>query len=248
MPSGGDIPDAYAHLSDPFVALAMAANSTSTLRLGTGIVLLPTRAPMITALQAATLDHFSDGRLELGIGAGWLQDQIEILGGDFPNRLAQTKEYVAAMRALWAEPEEAFEGKWISFPKVKLNPRSTRKGGPRIHLGTWGGKAPIRVANWGDGWLPMLVSPGELAEAKKLMVEQCEKIGRDPAEVEISVFEYDKPDREQAQEMLGQYAEAGADRVVAIQGLGDEMGSNEGVAWAPQTFREQLAVAKERYL
>jgi hypothetical protein len=90
--------------------------------------------------------------------------------------------------------------------------------------------------------------PEDLKTAKAEMVAECEKIDRDPAEIEISVFEYDKADRVEAQEMLGAYEEAGADRVVSIQGLGDRMGSNEGVGWAPETFRDQLASAVERYL
>jgi probable F420-dependent oxidoreductase len=248
MPTGGEIPDAYAHLADPLVALSLAAGATSKLKLGTGALILPVRQPMIIALQAATLDYFSGGRLLLGVGAGWIQDQIEILGGDYERRLSQTKEYVASMRALWADPEEAFEGKWVSFPKVKFNPRPATPGGPKVHLGTWGDRAPARVAAWGDGWLPMLVSPEELSEAKARLIEECEKIGRDPAEIEITLFEYDKADRDEAQATLGRFEEAGADRVVAIQGLGDKMGSNEGVAWGPETFREQLEIAKKRYL
>jgi probable F420-dependent oxidoreductase len=247
--SGGEIPEAYAHVSDPFVALAMAAARTSDLKLGTGIVVLPNRNPIITALQASTLDHFSGGRLLFGVGAGWLQDQLEVLGADYPRRLPQAREYVEAIRALWAEPEQAFEGEWTSFPRLKLNPRPATAGGPKIHLGTWGEKAPARVAAWADAWLPMLVSPEDLAEAMKSLEAECAKVGRDAGEIDVTLFEYDPGgDRAAAQEFLERYAEAGADRVVMIQGLGDHMGSEEWGAWAEDSFRQKLDDVRSRFL
>jgi probable F420-dependent oxidoreductase len=245
----GEIPEAYAHVADPFVALSMAAATTSTLKLGTGVVVLPNRSPIITALQASTLDWFSGGRLLLGVGAGWLQDQIEVLGGDYPRRLSQTREYAEAMRALWADPERPFEGEWTSFPQLKLNPRPATKGGPKIHLGTWGQKAPARVAAWADAWLPMLVSPEDLKQARVSLEEECAKVGRDASEIEVTLFEYEPGgDRDAAQEFLRGYADAGADRVVMIQGLGDHMGSDEWGAWASDSFRDKLEDVASRFL
>ena len=247
--SGGEIPEAYAHVADPFVSLAMAAATTKSLGLGTGVLVLPNRNPIITALQASTLDFFSGGRLLFGVGAGWLQDQLEVLGADYPRRLGQTREYVEAIRALWSEPEQPFEGEWTTFPQLKLNPRPATKGGPKIHLGTWGEKAPARVAAWADAWLPMLVSPEELREALKRLEEECAKVGRDAGEIEVTLFEYEPGgDRASAQDFLQRYAEAGADRVVMIQGLGDEMGSNEWDAWGPDNFRDHLEEVAARFL
>jgi probable F420-dependent oxidoreductase len=247
--SGQEIPEAYAHVSDPFVALSMMAAATTTLRLGTGICILPVRHPIMTALQAATLDWFSRGRLLFGVGCGWLKEELALLGAEYPTRLRQTREYVEAIRALWAEPSRPFEGEWVSFPEVKLNPRPHQPGGPGILLGTWGPKAVRRVAEWADGWLPMLVTPEELAaEVEKLRAE-CDRRGRDPDEIEVTLFEYDPGgDRDASQEFLARYAEAGADRVVVIQGLGDHMGSHEWATWSEDRFREQLDDVASRYL
>ena len=243
------VPEAYAHVSDPFVALSMAAAATSTLRLGTGICIVAARHPIVTALQVATLDYFSGGRLLFGVGAGWLREELEVMGVDYPRRLAQAREYVEAMRALWRDPEASFEGEWVSFPPVRLNPRPAQEGGPRVLLGTWGPKAVQRVAEWADGWLPMLLSPDELeVEIEKLHVE-CENRGRNAADIEVTVLEYDPGgDRAASQDFLARYAAAGAHRVVIIQGLGDHMGSREWSSWSAERFGEQLSRVAERYL
>jgi probable F420-dependent oxidoreductase len=247
--SGEEIPEAYAHVSDPFVALAMAAATTSVLKLGTGICVLPGRQPIITALQAATLDHFSNGRLLFGVGCGWLEEELELLGADYSRRLEQTREYCQALRALWHDPEQPFEGEWVRFPKVKLNPRPAQAGGPKIHLGTWGPRAVRRVVAWADGWLPMLVSPDDLAVEVARLREECHTRGRDPDEIEITLFEYDPGgDRAASQAFLERYAEAGAHRVVVIQGLGDHMGSHEWATWSPEGFAEQLEQVAGRFL
>jgi probable F420-dependent oxidoreductase len=247
--SGGEIPEAYAHVSDPFVALAMMAAATTTLKLGTGICILPVRHPIMTALQAATLDCFSKGRLLFGVGCGWLREELELLGADPGRRLEQTREYVQAIRALWSDPVAPFDGEWVSFPEVKLNPRPAQPGGPKIHLGTWGPKAVERVVAWADGWLPMLVTPEELADEMDKLRAECRRHGRDPYEIEVTLFEYDPGgDREASQEFLASYAEAGAHRVVVIQGLGDHMGSHEWGRWSEDRFREQLDHVAARYL
>jgi probable F420-dependent oxidoreductase len=227
----------------------MAAAATSTLRVGTGICIVAARPPIITALQVATLDYFSGGRLLFGVGAGWLKEELEVLGADYPRRLAQAREHVEAMRALWRDPEASFDGEWVSFPPVRLNPRPAQEGGPPVLLGTWGPKAVQRVADWADGWLPMLLSPDELkVELEKLRAE-CDKRGRDAREIEVTVFEYDPGgDRAASQGLLGQYAEAGADRMVIIQGLGAHMGSYETSSWSADRFSEQLARVADRYL
>ncbi len=247
--SGGEIPEAYAHVSDPFVALSLAASATTTLKLGTGLCILPIRHPIHTALQAATLDYFSGGRLLFGIGCGWLKDELELFGADHSRRLAQTREYADAIRALWSDPEQPFEGEWVSFPRLKLNPRPAMPGGPKLLLGTWGERAPVRIAEWADGWLPMLISPEELAAALELLREECEKRGRNADEIEVTLFEYDPGgDRDACQEFLAAYADAGADRVVIIEGLGDHMGAEEWGTWGAEQFGERVGRAAARFL
>jgi probable F420-dependent oxidoreductase len=116
----GSIPEVYAHMPDPFIALALAAGATSHLKLATGICLVPERDPIVMAKEISTLDHFSNGRFMFGIGAGWLADESEIMGVEFKQRWPMTREYVAAMKELWTSPEPSFEGKFVRFPKVKF--------------------------------------------------------------------------------------------------------------------------------
>ena len=120
FPQGGPIPPVYSHMGDQFVALSMAAAATKKLKLATGICLVLEHNPMILAKQIGNLDNFSGGRFIFGIGAGWLREETELLGGDFPHRWTQTAEYVAAMRALWTKGEASFEASTSSFPRSDL--------------------------------------------------------------------------------------------------------------------------------
>src|SRR5262249_14239564 len=110
FPLGGPIPAFYADFIDPFVGLARASAVTTTLKLGTGICLVPERNPLLLAKEIATLDHFSGGRFLFGIGAGWLKEETEIMGGDFAHRWTQTQEAVRAMQALWTQEEAEYHG------------------------------------------------------------------------------------------------------------------------------------------
>ena len=131
-PGQGQIPEVYSHICDPFVAMSLAAAVTTRLKLATGVMLVPERNPIVAAKEIATLDHFSGGRVMLGIGAGWLREESEILGVDFPHRWSQTKEYIAAMRELWSRPEASFSGKYVSFPPVRMYRKPAQWSGPPI--------------------------------------------------------------------------------------------------------------------
>src|SRR5919205_4084452 len=121
--TGGEIPWTYSHFTDPYIALARASGVTRTLKLGTGIVLVPERHPLLLAKEVATLDLFSGGRFLFGIGAGWLREETEIMGGDFEHRWTQARESVLAMKELWTKTEASFEGRYYQFPAVKSNPK-----------------------------------------------------------------------------------------------------------------------------
>src|SRR4029434_7542114 len=108
----GAIPPSMRDIADPFVALARASAVTTTLKLGTGICLVPERNPLLLAKEIATLDHFSGGRLLFGIGAGWLREETEIMGGNFPHRWGQTREAVQVMKEIWSKDEAEFHGKF----------------------------------------------------------------------------------------------------------------------------------------
>ena len=119
----GVIPRVYADIVDPFIALARASAVTSTIKLGTGICLVPERNPLLLAKEVATLDMYSDGRFLFGIGAGWHREETEIMGGDFSHRWTQTREAILAMKELWTKVESEYHGEYYDFPPVYSFPR-----------------------------------------------------------------------------------------------------------------------------
>lgn len=215
QPGQGQIPEVYSHMCDPFVAMALAAGATTRLKVATGVLLVPERNPLHTANEAATLDHFSDGRLLLGIGAGWLKEESEMLGADFPHRWSQTKEYVAAMRELWTRTEASFAGKYVKFPPVRLYPKPARKGGPPILIGSKDKNALRWVAQWGDGWCPIFLSPAELRENLQRLRVECDRAERDYGKLDITIMKRGlRGDRASVQSGLREYQDAGAERFV----------------------------------
>jgi len=206
----GVIPETYAHFVDPFVALACAAGATSRIKLGTSIVLVPERHPLLLAKEVSTLDYFSGGRFLFGIGAGWLREETEIMGGDFDHRWTQTRESVLAMKELWTKPEAEFHGKYYDFPPVKSNPKPKQKPHPPVLLGGSARNVLQRVVAWGDGWLPTgPITPERVGEARATLDALAKDAGRDPRTLSISVHGQ-SADRDLVKRLL----EAGATRVV----------------------------------
>jgi probable F420-dependent oxidoreductase len=249
-PDGSEIAEEFAHVADPLITLAIAAGATKRLKLGSGICNIVNRHPLITALQAATIDCFSEGRLLFGVGCGWSKAELDAMGADFAHRHSQLAEYVAAMREAWRHPEGAsFDGRWVSFPPLRLHPRSPHEAGPRVLLGVTGPTAPQRVAAWADGWLPVAATPQELVSEMARLRSACEEVGRDLAELDISVFSYDSwTDRAAAQELLAGYSEAGANRVVLVQGQGGATGADGWATWPPAIYERQLERVAQRFL
>lgn len=205
----GIIPEAYAHFVDPFVALARASGVTTGMKLGTGIVLVPERHPLLLAKEVSTLDVFSGGRFLFGIGAGWLREETEIMGGDFEHRWTQARESVAAMKALWTQPAAEFHGTYYKFPPVKSFPKPLQKPHPPVILGGLAKNVLQRVVAWGDGWLPNRITPAQLREGRATLDRLAREAGRDPASLTISV--YGQPaDRD----LVARLHEAGANRVI----------------------------------
>jgi len=205
----GVIPETYAHFVDPFVTLARASGMTSRIKLATGIVLVPERHPLLLAKEISTLDLFSGGRFLFGIGAGWLKEETEIMGGDFAHRWTQTRESVLAMKELWTKPEAEFHGKYYDFPPVKSNPKPAQKPHPPVLLGGAATNVLQRVVAWGDGWLPNRITPEQVRESRVTLDRLAKDAGRDPSKLTISVFGQ-PPDRD----LIRRYLDAGAARVI----------------------------------
>jgi probable F420-dependent oxidoreductase len=205
----GIIPESYSHFIDPFVALARASGVTRTLKLGTGIVLVPERNPLLLAKEISTLDLFSGGRFLFGIGAGWLREETEIMGGDFDHRWSQTREAILVMRELWTKTEAEFHGTYYNFPPVKSYPKPVQKPHPPVILGGFARNVLQRVVAWGDGWMPNRITPAQLKESRTTLDTLAREAGRDPASLTISV--YGQPaDRD----LIARFHDAGATRVV----------------------------------
>ena len=213
----GVIPKVYADIVDPFVALGRASAVTSTLKLGTGICLVPERNPLLLAKEVATLDMYSGGRFLFGIGAGWLKEETEIMGGDFPRRWAQTRESVLAMKSLWTDVESEYHGAYYDFPPVYSFPRSAQRPHPPVYLGGMARRVFERVAEWGDGWMPNRVTPDDVRAGRERLNALAADAGRDPASINISVFGQ-PADRQ----LIADLAAAGADRVMIRVETADE--------------------------
>jgi probable F420-dependent oxidoreductase len=205
----GVIPESYSHFIDPFVALARASGVTTRMKLGTGIVLVPERHPLLLAKEISTLDLFSGGRFLFGIGAGWLREETQIMGGDFDHRWSQVRESVLAMKQLWTKLEAEFHGKYYDFPPVKSYPKPVQKPHPPVILGGHAKNVLDRVVAWGDGWLPNRTTPEKLAESRATLDRLAKGAGRDPAAITISV--HGQPaDRD----LIRRFHDAGATRVI----------------------------------
>ena len=221
-------PSAYAdgrinQIMDPLIYLAAAASATTTVRLGTGICLVPERNPIRLAKEVATLDLVSGGRFVFGIGAGWLQGEAEVLGADFPHRWRQTQEYVNAMKELWTEPVSEFHGQWVDFPPIICSPKPVQKPHPPVMIGGELQRAAQRVADYGDGWLPRARTtsayhdPSRLPEARRHIEDLYRAKGRNPSQLNITMWDA-PPDREQNR----RFFDAGADHIVHMLTTRDE--------------------------
>lgn len=184
----GRIPAAVGVIADPFVALARASAATSTIQLGTGVCLVPERNPLLLAKEIATLDHYSGGRFLFGIGAGWLKEETEIMGGDFAHRWTQTRDAILAMKELWTKEESEYHGKYYNFPAVRCFPKPAAKPHPPVLLGGASKYVFKRIVEWGDGWLPTGTSVEGIQRGRATLNELAEKAGRDPQSLDVIAF------------------------------------------------------------
>ena len=180
MPAPDDTP-----LPDPFVWLAFVAAATSTIKLGTGIAILPQRNPLIAAKEVATLDVLSEGRVLLGVGAGWLEEEFAALGVPFEGRGRRLDEHIGAMRALWAGERASYEGDLVRFPPCTSSPRPPGGRVP-IHVGGHTDVAARRAGRLGDGFFPGTSDREHLAHVLGVMRRAAEEAGRDPDAIEVT--------------------------------------------------------------
>ena len=203
-------PDSYDRILDPFVALARASAVTQRIELGTSICLVPEHNPLLLAKRVATLDACSGGRFVFGIGAGWLREEAELMGADFPRRWTQTGDAVRAMQQLWTQEESSYAGRYYRFPALRSFPKPARKPHPPVLLGSMDARVFQRIVDWGDGWIPARVTVEEIAAGRTALNTLAERAGRDPQTLTIVAF--GMPGEFRTAEELTALERAGADQ------------------------------------
>lgn len=212
----GKVPEFYAHLVDPFIALTAAAQTTKTIRLGTAICLLPQHDVLTIAKTTATLDRYSNGRLIFGVGAGWFAEEARLFGVKFERRWQHLRESVEAVRELWSKEEVSYEGEFIKFPPLRMGPKPVQKPLPPILLGAHDPKYALkRVARFADGWFPANLPPEKFKEAIPEIKRLAKEAGRDAEKLEFSVLMMAQGDGPSLDTMK-QYQEAGVSRMIVL--------------------------------
>ena len=174
-------------IPDPLIWLAFAAAAAPSMRLGTCILIVPQRNPLILAKELATLDQLSGGKVELGLGVGWLQEEFDALGVPWERRGARNDEYIEAMRTLWSGPEVEFHGEFVDFQTVTCSPRPVQPTIP-ILVGGDSDVAIRRAARLADGYFPGEGDVDRLAALITRVRQAAEDAGRDPDEIEINAM------------------------------------------------------------
>ena len=172
-------------IPDPIVWLAFLASATTTLRLATGVLILPQRNPVVLAKELATLDHLSGGRVMLGVGVGWLREEFDAIGVPFEERGARTDDCVGALRALWSQDCASYEGRFTSFRDCIVRPRPAAGTIP-VHVGGHSEAAARRAGRLGDGFFPAQGSHEELAKLFGVVRDTAVEHGRDPDAIELT--------------------------------------------------------------
>ena len=208
IPAGGE-----SGILEPFTALSYLAAVTERIRLGTGICLVPQRNPVYTAQEVAAVDWVSNGRVDFGIGVGWLEEEFNAVNAPFPHRGPRTREYIDVMRRLWEDPVSEHHGEFYDMPALRQYPKPIQQPHPPIHIGGESDPALKRVAQFGQGWYGFNLLPDEipprLAALEKLLAEE----GRSRDDIEISICPYLKgadPDT------VRRYEDVGVDQVILL--------------------------------
>lgn len=209
----GALPDHYNRWADPFIALTVVAAATKRIKLGTGICLLPERDPLVTAKVIASLDLYSGGRVILGVGAGWLKEETEVMGARFGSRWKRMRETVEAMRVLWTQREAAYEGELMRFPAVRCEPKPVQRPYPPVLLGAHGPKALERVARTYDGWFPLVHSVSAFERDMVTLRKLTQEAGRNPDALQVTVI-VDPDDGGPSLDDMKRLRDAGASRLV----------------------------------
>jgi probable F420-dependent oxidoreductase len=202
-------PDAA--IIDPLITLTFIAAATERLRLGTGVNILPQANPLYLAKWASSIDHLSKGRLLLGVGVGWLQEEFAALGVPFAHRGKRSDEYLRALKAIWTGEEVNFQGEFVQWRGFMMRPRPAQPGGVPLVIGGVSPAAIRRTVRYGDGWYVIGKDLDEYRTHLRAFSDECTRQGRNPRDLEITAYwNY----RREGKESLAVYEELGVQRLL----------------------------------
>ena len=225
-PGGSELPPYYARTYDPFVACTAAAAATERLLIGTGICLVIERDPIVTAKEVASVDVLSGGRFLFGVGAGWNVEEMRNHGTDASRRFGVMRERIEAMKAIWAEDEASYSGRYVSFDRIWCWPKPAQKPHPPVMVGGSGPRVLDRVLAFGDEWMPNRMSDEDLAARIAQLDVRASEAGRGRIPVTVVGFPAD------------------AARIEALAGIGVD----RIVFWLPQESPDAVEEGFERYM
>ena len=223
---------------DPFITLTFAAAVTKTIRLATGICLVPEHNPVVLAKEVASLDRLSGGRFALGVGIGWSADEFAALGIPFERRAQRTREYIEVMRRLWSDDATSFHGEFVNFNAAKSFPKPVRGGKLPIIFGGESAPALKRSADVGNGWYGFNVGPDDAAPLADKLRAMLKANGRDANEVEIIVSPYTK---RITSDDLKKYGAAGVNELVIL--ASPSANESEVARWIERLARDWVEPA-----
>ncbi len=196
-PGGGELPKKYYDVMDPFVSIGAIAATTKTLKIGTGICLVIQRDPIQTAKEVATADRLSNGRFLFGVGAGWNEEEMADHGTQPKHRFRLMRERIEAMQAIWTQSKPSYSGEFVEFGKMMTWPKPVQKPHPPVIVGGAFPYGARRAIRFGDGWIPLGGTRGvDIANQMPHFRQMAAEAGRDPDEIEVSVFAA-RPDKKE---------------------------------------------------
>ncbi len=213
IPAGGEV-----GIIEPFACLSFLAAITSRIRLGTGVLLVPQRNPVYTAKEAAAVDLLSGGRLDLGVGIGWLENEFEAAGVPFARRGKRTREYIEVIKKLWCEDPSSHDGEFYQLAECRHYPKPLQTPHPPIVFGGETDAALRRTADLGQGWYGYDHEPATAAERITKLTGLLAERGRSRQDIEISISPYM---RQTGAREVEAFAEAGVDQLILYVLAGD---------------------------
>lgn len=200
-------------LLEPLTALTYLAAVTDTIRLGTGICLVPQRNPVYTAKQVVDLDVLSGGRVDFGVGVGWLAEEFEVVAAPFERRGDRCDEYLQVMQALWQEEPSEFHGELYDLRACSMYPKPVQQPHPPIHVGGESAAAMRRVARFGQGWYSFNRTPDQLDEPLARLDATLAEHDRTRDDIQLTVCPYFNPT---TPDDVAAYRDRGVDRLVVL--------------------------------